>query len=116
MRTYGRQRQTDGTRRWVQIDTTADGFNDAVYLTTLIQCLLLNLGESPFWANYGIPARQSVLQGVPPDFAVAFIQQRFANYFASLTITKVRNIPPTYNVSVVTHVGYKLTVNIEVPR
>jgi hypothetical protein len=45
----------------VEVTTDANGYNDAVYLTTLSQVLKLNLGESPFYANYGIPQYQSVL-------------------------------------------------------
>ncbi len=120
MRTYGRipvdPLAPNGAKQWVQVNTDADGFNDMVYLTTLLQVLLLNLGESPFWANYGIPARQSVLQSVPPDFAVAYTQRRFANYFANLTITKLANQPPTYRVAVMTHQGVILRTDVPVPK
>ena len=96
------------------VETAPDGSNDAVWLTTLIQCLKLNLNESPFYASYGIPARQSVLQQVAPDYNVALTQKRFSQYFAALAITKV-NVPvPTYVVTVTTHQGVTLTEKIPV--
>jgi hypothetical protein len=120
MRTYGRipanPLEPNGPTKWTVIETDANGFNDLVYVTTLIQVFLLNLGESPFWANYGIPARQSVLQSIPPDFAVAFTQQRFANYFANLTITKIANTPPTYRAAVLTHQGVVLKTDIPIAK
>ncbi len=55
MRTYGRQYNADGTYTWVEVSTDANGFDDAVWLTTMAQVLQLHLGESPFFANFGIP-------------------------------------------------------------
>lgn len=52
MRTYGRDK--DG--KWVTVTTDENGFNDSVYLTTLVQNLKLSPQESPFFANHGIPA------------------------------------------------------------
>lgn len=105
MRTYGRDYNADGTYQWVEVTTDANGYNDAVYVTTLIQVLKLVLGESPFWANYGIPAGQSVLQQVPPDFYVARTQQQFSPFFANLAIAKLSSNPPTYQVNILTHQG-----------
>lgn len=112
MRTYGRVTRSDGTKAWVQVDTDAKGFNDQVYLTTLLQCLKLNLGESPFYAQYGIPAHFSVVRQVFPDFYVNLMQGLFSPYFASLRIQKLDNDSPTYNVSVITNVGAKIEVEI----
>lgn len=44
MRTYGRDK--DG--KWVTVTTDENGFNDSVYLTTLVQNLKLSPQESPF--------------------------------------------------------------------
>jgi hypothetical protein len=88
LRTYGRTYNEDGTYQWVEVTTDSAGFNDEVWLTTLIQCLKLNLNESPFYAQYGIPAQQSVVQQVFPDFYVTRTQTQFAQYFASLVINK----------------------------
>ncbi|MHB1937598.1 MAG: hypothetical protein ACYCOR_13560 [Acidobacteriaceae bacterium] len=94
------------TNIWVEIDTDATGFNDNVYLTTLAQVLALNLGESPFFANYGIPQQQTVVTQVYPDFYVAQTQTQFAPYFASLVIKRVQgSSPPIYTVAAVTHSG-----------
>jgi len=105
MRTWGRVFYADGTKAWVLVQTDSQGANDYVWLTTLCQCLKLNLGESPFYAGYGIPAQQTIMTQVFPDFYVALMQQRFAPYFSSLIISKNPGIPPTYTVNVVTNQG-----------
>ena len=113
MRTYGRITNPDGSKTWQKVTTDANGFDDAVWLTTLCQVLLLNLNESPFFANYGIPAVQSVEQQTAPDFNVAQIQTQFAQYFSSLTIARVPNAAvPTYNVAVITRQGAKVIVQV----
>jgi len=113
MRTWGRTYNEDGTYQWVQVQTDAGGFNDAVYLTTLAQVLKLNLNESPFFANYGIPQQQTILTQVFPDYYTMVTQKQFAPYFAALTITRVQGTrPPTYNVTAVTHNGATLTATI----
>ena len=116
MRTYGRAyNKSDNTYTWVEVNTDANGFNDAVYVTTLIQCLKLNLGESPFNANYGIPAQQSVVTQLFPDMYVMQTQQQFAPHFASIVIAKVPNmLAPYYNVNILTHLGSTITRQIPV--
>lgn len=103
------------TSAWVEVSTDANGNNDLVYLTTLCQCLLLNLNESPFYANYGIPYLQAVQQQVPPDVYVMRMQKAFAQYFASLVITRTASNPPTYQVNVRTHQGVALNANVPIP-
>ena len=118
MRTYGRVPKPfppSGVERtqelsypnyvWTEVDTDANGFSDYVYITALIQCFRLNLNESPFWANFGIPAKTSIIQQAQPDYYVSYIQSYFAQFFASLIITKLPqplNDPtPRYNVNIV---------------
>ncbi len=105
MRTYGRTYNESGTPTWQVIETDANGHNDFVYLQTLINCLKLNLGESPFWASYGIPAQQSVITQIFPDYYMWQTQQQFAQYFASLTISRTSDSPPSYEVDVLTNQG-----------
>src|SRR5690242_18433303 len=100
MRIYGRITNPDGSKAWVKVSTDANGSSDMVYLTNLAQVLLLNLGESPFYANYGIPAHPSVVSQVFPDFYVAYTQQKFAQYFASLLVSKQPLPDPTYTINV----------------
>lgn len=101
---------------WVEVDTDPNGYNDAVNLTTLAQVLKLNLGESPFFANFGIPAKNSVLQQIAPDFYVSRTQQQFANFFSSLSITKVTAAPePLYNVRVIAQDGSIINENYPGP-
>ena len=109
MRTYGRIPNGAGGLTWVEVTTDANGYNDDVYLTTLCQVLSLFLNESPFYANYGIPAQQSVMQQIMPDFYASMTQQQFAQFFASLAIARVSANPPTYQVNVLTNSGAILT-------
>lgn len=116
MRTYGRILNPDGSKTWQEVTTDpVTGSDDLVWIITLVQTLRLNLGESPFYANYGIPAKLSVLQQLQPDYYVNATQKQFAPYFASLIISKVRSFPPTYNVNVTTHQGVKLNTNVQIP-
>jgi hypothetical protein len=116
MRTYGRVKDTtSGQLKWVEVTTDKAGFNDYVYLTTLIQTLLLNRGESPFYANYGIPAQQAVAQQVFPDFYMAQTQQQFSTFFASLVLTKLDSPTPTYKIDVTTNFGVKANEYVPIP-
>lgn len=106
MRTWGRTFNEDGTSQWVEVLPDANGFADNINLTTLVQALKLNLGESPFYANLGIPQYQTIMTQVFPDFYCSQIQQYFAPNFASLAITRVQgSFPPVYNVSAACHSG-----------
>jgi hypothetical protein len=109
MRVYVRLPIGTGGTVWTTVTTAASGDNSAVYVVALLQVLALNLNESPFYATFGIPAQQSVLQQVPPDYYVALTQQIYAQFFASLVITRTNNPTPTYNVAVITNYGAVLT-------
>lgn len=120
MRVYGRVTNPDGSLSWQVVQTSASGDNSLVYLTALTQCLLLSTNESPFYAANGIPAQQSVLQQVFPDYYVALTQQLFAPYFASLRVsrssTNVGGVPqPTYQVNIITNQGTKLNASVQIP-
>lgn len=108
MRTYGRT--PAGT--WVEVTTDPNGFNDAVFITTLIQNLKLELGESPVYGDFGIPSEQAVAQQVFPDYYVALTQQRFAGYFSSLVIGRTADDPQTYDVSLITNQGFTLSTEV----
>ena len=120
MRTYGRTQDVlSGKKKWWIITTDSNGYNDSVYLTTLAQVCKLNLGESPFFANYGIPAHPSVVMQVYPDFYMVRTQQQFAGYFASLIITKQPDAvdqdlrpAPSYLISVLTNYGSFIGVTV----
>ena len=110
MRTYGRVTNEDGTKTWVEVTTDANGYNDAVTIATLAQCLKLSIGESPFYANFGINAQQSVTTQIFPDYYVQQTQQQFSPHFASLVISKVPGITsPVYTVNLVTHQGARVS-------
>jgi len=104
MRTYGK----DQNGNWVEITQTA-----YIWLATLAQTLRLNQGESPFYGNYGIPAQQSVMTQIAPDFAVNRTQQQYAPYFAKLTILKQQNVTnPTYNISAIFQNGTTIQTTV----
>lgn len=100
MRTYGR---IGGN--WVKVETSADGDDSQVWLTTLCQTIKLNRNESPFFANYGIPAQLSVQQQFYPDYYMAQTQAQFSPYFVSLTLAKLPSDRPTYRIVAVTPKG-----------
>ena len=120
MRIWGRVYDLDAqgraleTYEWVPVTTDPDGSNDYVYITNLIQVLKLNRQESPFFANYGIPAQLSVITQVFPDIYVFETQRQFAAFFASLIITRLQAPDPTYRVDVTTHQGVKMAFEIPV--
>lgn len=84
---------------------TVEGDDARVWLTTICQALKLGRGESPFWANYGIPAQQSVVTQVFPDYYMAQTQQQFSPYFLSLTLAKIPGRTPTYQINATTPQG-----------
>lgn len=93
MRTYGRT----PTGQWVEITETS-----YIWLATLAQTLRLNEKESPFYANYGIPARDSVRTQVAPTIAISRTQSQYSQYFANLSVTKDEfAVDPTYNISAI---------------
>jgi hypothetical protein len=113
MRAWGRTYNEDGTYQWVVVETDASGIQDAFYVTALAQCIKLNLGESPIYANAGIPQYTTIMTQTFPDFYMSRIQQQYAQYFASLTITRVPGtLPPQYNARAMTHSGAIISKNI----
>ena len=109
---FGRIYDELGVPTWVEVTTDAAGYSDYVFVTALIQCIKLNINESPFFADWGIPAYQSLIQQIAPDFFVALMQQRFAPQFASLIIGKRATFTPTYDVNIITHQGVKVAASI----
>lgn len=115
-RVYGRVTNPDGSKSWEVVTTDSNGFSDEVNITWMAQVFALNIGESPFYGDWGLPALQSVMTRVAPDFFVNRTQRRFAPLFASLIVQKVAggtpqegppfaDPSPTYQVRVVTHSG-----------
>lgn len=102
MRTWGRVVDQSGNKKWVVVESDADGDFSYGWLTNIIQTLKLGLGEAPFYAQYGIPAQQSIVTQVYPDYYVNILQQQFAGYFSSLTISKVDGAEtPTYDIQAI---------------
>ncbi|WP_336240434.1 hypothetical protein [Citrobacter werkmanii] len=102
MRTWGRVIDGNGKKKWVAVEADESGDFSYGWVTTLIQTLKLNLGESPFYAQYGIPAQQSVVTQIYPDFYASMVQQQFAHYFAYLSVSRVAGEDnPTYDIQAV---------------
>lgn len=78
-----------GEYDWVEVETDQNGYNDAVWLTTLAQVVMLNPGESPMFGNYGVPSQQAVVTQIPPDINVMLMQQVFSVYFLSLLVARL---------------------------
>ena len=122
MRVYGRTRDVlTGAKTWHVVTTDARGFNDMVYLTNMVQVLKLNLGESPFYSDWGIPARDSVVTQIYPDYYVALTHQRFAARFMSLMLQKLEDTldetgrpSPSYHFEAVTNYGATLVDDVPV--
>lgn len=104
MRTYGKNE----SGQWVEIDNTS-----YIWLATLAQTLRLNQGESPFFANYGIPAIGAVLAQVAPNAAINRTQQQYAPYFSSLSVYKdATQTDPTYRINAVFQDGTTLQTSV----
>lgn len=121
MRIWGRVYAEDGSYTWQKVETDPVNGNDYVYITDLVQVLKLNLNESPFYASSGIPAHPAVIEQIVPDYYMYVTQQRFAPYFASLTISNVSLPPadgaapvPTYRVNLTTNNGVTMAMDIPV--
>ena len=99
---------------WVEVDSDPINGDSYIWITTLIQNLKLSPNESPFFAANGIPAQQSVITQIYPDYYVAQLQQQFAQYFSSLQITKVQATSPTYKINAITLSGTVLNEVIAV--
>lgn len=113
MRVWGRITNADGSKTWVQVQTGPDGLNQEVYVTWLAQVLKLNLGESPFWANWGIPQFQTIMTQVAPDYYMMQTQTFFSGLFANLKISRVNGtVNPTYNINVLTKTGATISAVI----
>jgi len=119
MRIWGREPDGKGGYTWVEITTDSNGMNANVYLTALTQVLKLNLLESPFYANYGIPQYQTMITQVFPTYYVMLTQQQYAPFFASLVISPIKNYTgasghysPAYNIQAVTKSGAVLNKEI----
>lgn len=112
MRTYGRVKNQDGTQSWVEVQEDDTGNFEYGWATTLIQCLKLSIGESPFFSQFGIPAQRSIIQQIFPDFYVTQTQQYFAPYFASLSVGNVGKNEPVYNVDILTTQGTKIRADV----
>lgn len=110
-RVWGRV-ASNGTRKWQAFETDSNGYDDAPNIIWLQNALLLNLNESPFYADWGIPIQQTLATSVFPDYYTSKTQQRFSAYFPSVVITRVSASDLSYSVNITTKTGYKVSQRI----
>ncbi len=94
---------------WTAFETDSSGSDDLPNLIWLQNALLLNTNESPFYADWGIPVRRTLITGIFPGYYVALTQNRFSKYFASCVITQATSTVVTnisYSVNVTTKSGF----------
>lgn len=85
MRIYHKVRNDQtGEQKWLVLTD-----QDDVYVFWLVEVLRLVLGESPFFANWGIPATETIVTNIYPDYYVALVKDQFTPYFQSLNITRI---------------------------
>ena len=111
--TFGR----DSTGQWYEVTTDANGFDDDVYLTTLAQVLTSDTDESPFYPEYGIPARDSVINRTHPDYFVDRTRAQFSPYFANISVINQvdeQTNEPVYYVDVLKQDGATQSITIYV--
>lgn len=97
-----------GSYVWVEVATDENGYNDQVMLTTLAQVLQMGLNESPIFGSYGIPAQQSVVTQILPDYYVTLTQQNFSQFFLALIVNRQSAIDPTYAINATANPGAQL--------
>ena len=91
---------------WVAVTSDpVTGDNSSVYFLNLMQVLLLNRNEDPFYANWGIPGQQAQQQQIAPDVYVAQTQQQFAPFFATLSVRRLPGPTPSYEIKARTFAG-----------
>ena len=115
MRVYGRT--IDNTRpnanfyKWQVVQDD----DDNIRLTHLIQVLQMDIQESPFYSNWGMPVANALITGVLSDVAINNTINQFAQYFAALQITRgISNDPKEiyYQVDVVLKNGKNVTLDV----
>ncbi len=112
MRIYGRQQNLDGSKTWITLDTASGSALDEIYVLWLIQTLKLNTLESPYFPGSGVPIWQAMQNTFYPDSSLAAIQASFSQYFSYLSITRLTNPDPYYNIIVVTKNGVSGTIKV----
>lgn len=105
---------------WTEVDTDANGYNDEVMLTAFCQVLQLQPGESPFYAQYGVPSIQAVQSQIYPTANVYYMQQLYAPNFIALSVSPTtakdtdKSTYPVYNVVAVANSGAILTATVAI--
>lgn len=84
MRVWTRVMGSDGKRTWQPVD------NDQGNIAWLQNALLLQLGESPFWTDWGLPVSKTLVSQIWPDYYLNMTQQRFRDVFPTLQVTRQR--------------------------
>lgn len=119
-RIYPNNSNTADTYSWAEVSTNPQGSNDMVYATAFCQVLQLQTNESPFYADYGIPVKNSLSNQVFPDYNVYLMQKRYSPFFGSLLVqpkaaVNQNNSPtPVYDVQITTVGGNNITKQVAI--
>jgi len=73
-----------------------------IWVTIVKHELQLRVGESPFYADAGIPAEDSIITQQEPDYHVNNVKRRYEAKFNAFDITKVSGQPLVYNIALTT--------------
>lgn len=120
MRVWGRQVNSDLSYSWIEVTTDANGYNDEAMLTAFCQVLQLQPGESPFYAQYGVPSIQAVQSQLYPTANVYYMQQIYSPNFIALSVTPTSQketngaATPVYNVVAVANSGAILSAQVAI--
>lgn len=111
-RVWGRETGAGGVRVWEAFETDSAGVDDYPNFIWLQQALLLNLNESPFYADWGIPVQQTLATSIYPDYYTAKTQKRFSSYFPSCSISRIPSSDVSYSVNITTKSGVKVSQSL----
>lgn len=113
MRIYHKIKDENTNRtKWIIITDP-----DEIYVFWLIEVLRLILGESPFSADWGIPATETIATNIYPDYYVSIVKEKFAPYFQYLSIERLdHNVDRAvvYKVEIIKLNGQSVSENIKV--
>ena len=101
MKTIGRNIETGA---WEYVSDP-----DLVRFAELCQVLKAEPREMPFNSNYGIPAQESVMSRIFPDYWMMKVQSQFVQFFLSLIISRDKSADFGYRVEVTLNNGNSFT-------
>jgi len=81
-----------------------------IWVTIVKHELQLRVGESPFFADAGIPAEDSIITQQEPDYHVNNVKRRYEAKFRRFDIVKRSIVPLIYDIALTTRNGDNVTL------